>query len=475
MTGKQSTSTLESRLGGKVVGPDDDRYDAARRVWNGMIDRRPRWIVRCDGAADVIDAVNFSRVHQLMVAVRGGGHNVAGSAVCDDGLVIDLSPMKKIDVDPIARTVRAQGGVTWGELDRETQAFGLAAPGGVVSTTGIAGLTLGGGVGWLRRKYGLSCDNLISVDIVTADGALRTASATENSDLFWGIRGGGGNFGVVISFEFQLHPVGPEVMFAGALYPLEQARTVVPCWRDFIRAAPEEVSSQAVFWSVPAVDAFPPHTRGAPVVALVAMHCGSPAEGQRALQPLREFGEPLIDLSGVMPFVQVQQLYDPFLPAGAFNYYWKSLELNGLDDQVLEAVITAAESRPSPHTLLPIWHHGGAMNRPSARDSAYGDRSAEFLLSIDSTWSDPADNEKNIRWTRALWNDMHRFSSGSLYLNFAGFGEEGQALVQAAYGRDNYERLVALKNKFDPANLFRLNQNILPTAAAGLPAATAVK
>jgi FAD/FMN-containing dehydrogenase len=474
MLSTRAIAEFSARLGGRTIGPDDDGYDAARRVWNGMVDRYPGLIVRCHGAADVIEAVNFSRERSLLLAVRGGGHNVAGSAVCDGGLVIDLSPMKEIVVDPIgARTVRAQGGVTWGELDRETQAFGLATPGGVVSTTGIGGLTLGGGLGWLRRKYGLSCDNLVSVDIVTADGSLLTASASENPELFWGVRGGGGNFGVVTSFEFQLHPVGPEVMFAGVLYPLERARKVVRFWREFIRSAPDEVSSQAVFWTVPAVAAFPQKAHGAPVVALVATHCGSVAEGQRLLQPLRELGEPLIDLSGPAPFVQVQQLYDPFFPAGVLNSYWKSLELNRFDDEVIEAVVAAAASRPSPHTMIPIWHHGGAMSRRAAHETAYGDRGAEFLLSIDSTWDDPLENTTNIRWTRELWKDMHRFSSGSLYLNFGGFGEEGDALVRAAYGHETYERLVALKNKFDPGNLFRVNHNIRPTVNTETAAAAA--
>jgi FAD/FMN-containing dehydrogenase len=463
MTRLSAIAQFKARLGDKLIEPHDDQYDAARRVWNGMIDRRPRLIVRCQDVADVIEAVNFAREQQLLVAVRGGGHNVAGSAVCDGGLVIDLSPMKDIKVSPYLNRARAQGGVTWGELDEATQAFGLATPGGVVSTTGIAGLTLGGGVGWLRRKHGMSCDNLLSVDVVTADGALRTASPEENPELFWGLCGGGGNFGVVTSFEYRLHPVGPEVMFVGALYPLERAREVVTFWRDFMRDTPDEVSSQAVFWSVPDDPAFPEQLHGRPVVALVAVHCGSVAEGQQVLQPLRELGEALLDLSGPAPFAQVQQLYDPFFPAETLHYYWKSLELESLDGPVLERIIAAAESRPSPRTLIPIWHHGGAMSRRTAEETAYGDRGNEFLLSIDSTWDDPDEDERNIRWTREFWRDMHRFSSGSLYLNFGGFGEEGEALVQAAYGPQTYARLVALKDRYDPDNLFRLNHNIRPT------------
>lgn len=461
---EQAIEEFESRFRGALIRPGDDGYEQARAVWNGMIDKKPALIACCTGVADVIEAVNLARTHGLLVSVRGGGHNVAGSAVNDGGLVIDLSPMKGIQVDPERRIARAQGGVTWGELDRETQVFGLAAPGGVVSTTGIAGLTLGGGVGWLRRKYGMSIDNLLAVDIVTADGRLLKASETENRELFWGIRGGGGNFGVVTSFEYRLHPVGPEVMLAAVMYPLEIAREVVTAWRDFMDSAPEEVSSQAVFWSVPAVPGFPEETHGRPVIVLAATHCGPAAEGERVLQPLRELGTPLIDLSGPAPYTQVQQLYDPFFPEGELSYYWKSLDLNRLDEEVIEAVIAAAWSRPSPLTLIPIWHHGGAMSRVGPEATAYGDRSAPFLLSIDTTWADPADTDENIRWTRRLWQEMHRFSSGGLYLNFPGLGEEGEALVRAAYGPETYARLVALKTEYDPANLFRLNQNIKPGA-----------
>ncbi|MFP8957999.1 FAD-binding protein [Natrialbaceae archaeon A-CW3] len=448
---------------GDVIRPDDNGYDEARAVWNGMIDKYPALIARCTGVADVIDAVNFVQEHDLLVAVRGGGHNVAGTAVCNGGLVIDVSAMTGIHVDLDAQTVRTEAGATWAQLDRETQAFGLATPGGVVSTTGIAGLTLGGGLGWLRRKYGLSIDNLVSADIVTADGEFLTVSDHENSDLFWAIRGGGGNFGVVTSFEYQLHPVGPEVMFVGALYPLETARHVLREWRNFMNTAPEEVSSQAVVWSVPAIPDFPEEAHGEPIVAIVATHCGAATEGQRVLQPLRELDEPLIDLSGPAPYTEIQQLYDPFLPAGEFHYYWKSIELANLKEEVIDAVIAAAEARPSPHTMMPIWHNGGAMHRVGATETAYGARSTPYLLSIDSTWEDPSATEENIEWTRELWRDMHQFSGGGLYLNFPGLGEEGEELVRAAHGDEIHERLVALKDEYDPKNLFRLNQNITPT------------
>lgn len=452
-----------NEFAGEIIRRGDESYDEARAVWNGTIDRYPALIARCTGVADVIKAVSFARENELLLAVRGGGHNVAGSAVCDNGLVIDLSKMTGVHVDLDAQTARAEAGVTWRKLDRETQVFGLATPGGVVSTTGIAGLTLGGGVGWLRRKYGLSIDNLVSVDLVTADGEFVTTNERENSDLFWGIRGGSGNFGVVTSFEYRLHPVGPKVMFVGALYSLETAREILPAWRDFMDDAPEEVSSQAVFWSVPAIPDFPEETHGEPIVAIVATHCGSVEEGQRVLQPLREFDEPLIDLSGPAPYAQVQQLYDPFFPSGELCYYWKSIDLNRLDGEVIDAIVTTAEDRPSSRTLLPVWHHGGAMNRIGAMETAYGDRSTTYLLSIDSTWDDPADSEENIQWTREVWEDMHRFSDGGLYLNFPGFGEEGEELVRAGHGEEIYDRLVALKDKYDPENLFRTNQNIVPS------------
>ena len=446
---------------GMVIRPGDADYDEARSVWNGVIDSYPAVIAKCAGVADVIDAVNFARENDLLVSIRGGGHNVAGTAVCDSGLVIDLSEMNGIHVDLDAQTARAQAGATWADLDRETQRFGLATPGGVVSTTGIAGLTLGGGVGWLRRKYGLSIDNLVSVDLVTAEGEFLTVSEHKHPDLFWGIRGGGGNFGVVTSFEYRLHPIGPEVMFVGALYPLETARNILPEWRDFMESAPEEISSQAVFWSIPEVSVFPEDVRGEPIVAIVAMHCGPAEEGKHALQPLCELDEPLVDLSDVMPFTDVQQLYDPFLPEGEL-YYWKSLDLDRFDAEVIDALIRIAENRPSPNTLMPIWHQGGAMNAVGPTETAYGPRDTTYLLSLDSTWSDPADTDANIAWTRDVWEEMHRYSDGGLYLNFPGFGEEGEKLLRAGHGAEIHERLVELKTEYDPDNLFRLNQNVKP-------------
>ncbi len=455
---------LRQKLRGPLLTPGDAGYNEVRQVWNGLIDRRPALIARCSGTADVIDAVNFARTHNLLVSVRGGGHNVAGAAVCDGGLMIDLSLMKGIRVDPERRTARAQPGVTWGDLDRETQIFGLAAPGGVVSTTGIAGLTLGGGLGWLRSKYGLACDNLISVDLVTASGELIQASADENSDLFWAIHGGGGNFGIVTSFEYRLHPVGPQVMMCVVMYAAEDATTILPAWRDFMSQAPDEVSSQAYFWGIPAVEGFPQEIWNKPLLIITAMYAGAADEGERILAPLRQWATPVIDLSGQMPYTTAQTLFDPFLPKAQRYYYFKSTDLACLDDEVINALIACGKERPAPSVLLAIWHYGGAMQRVGPNETAFRSRQTPFLFSVDAIWDDPAQNEQIIAWSRAQVTAMRPYSSGGLYVNFSGFGEEGEALVRAIYG-ENYDRLAQLKQQYDPTNLFRMNQNIQPAAA----------
>jgi FAD/FMN-containing dehydrogenase len=411
----------------------------------------------------VVAAVTFAREKDLLLSIRGGGHNVSGAATNDGGIVIDLSAMRGVRVDPAARTVRVQGGATWGDVDRETQLFGLATPGGVVSTTGVGGLSLHGGWGWLRRKYGYCVDNLVSVDIVTADGKVRTASATENEALFWAVRGAGSNFGVVTSFEFQLHPVGPAVTLAAPFYALEDAERVLPAWRDFMATAPDEVSSSALFWGIPAVEAFPAELHGRAVLILATVYAGDAGEGGRVLQPIRELATPLLDLSGAMPYATLQGAFDPFFPKG-WLYYWKSLYLYGLDDEAMSSIIGYAADRPSPDALMGLWHlGGGAAGRVAPVATAFGSRTAPYLLSFDTTWTDPADSERNIAWTRSAWADMRRFGSGGLYLNFAGFGEEKEALVRAGYGA-NYEQLVDLKTEYDPSNLFRMNQNIRPRA-----------
>ena len=455
-----AVAVLAAAVRGEVIRPGDATYDEARAVRNGLIDKRPAVIVHCAGVADVVAALACARNHDLLVSVRGGGHNVAGSGVNDGGIVLDLSLMNEVQVDPDARTVRVQGGATWGDVDRATQRFGLATPGGNVSSTGVGGLTLGGGMGHLRRMYGFSIDNVLSADIVTADGQVRTASAAENPDLYWAIRGGGGNFGVVTSFQFRLHPVGPTVAMCAPVYALEDAPAILPAWRDFMATAPEAISSIALLWGIPAVDVFPPELHNRPVVILVAVHAGDAEDGMSAMQPLRELAKPLLDLSQSMPYVDMQSGFDAFFPKG-WLYYWKSLFLDRLDDDVLQDVLRYADGRPSPQTLMAIWHQGGASARVGSAETAFGNRESPFLLSFEATWTNPADSERNIAWTRNAWSDMHRYSSGQLYLNFGGFAEEKEALVRSAYGA-NYSRLAAIKATYDPENLFRVNQNIRP-------------
>jgi FAD/FMN-containing dehydrogenase len=453
---------LVQAVRGAVMRPGDPGYDDARFIWNGLIDRSPALIVQCTGAADVVDAVNFAREQNLLLSVKGGGHNVAGNAVNDGGLVIDLSQMRGVHVDPKTRTVRAQGGATWGDCDRETQLFGLAVPGGVVSTTGIAGLTLHGGVGHLRRKHGLSIDSLLSVDIVTADGQLRRASIDENEDLFWAVRGAGSNFGVVTSFEFEAHPVGPMVMVGAIFYPLEDAREIIPAWRDYMLGAPDELSSVALVWSVPPHEPFPPEYHGSPVLVIAGAYSGSVEDGEPVVQPLRELGRPLIDLSGPWPWLGLQSGFDALFPRGGL-YYWKSRALAELTAAAIDEIADFGARRPTPLTDITIWHHGGAMSRIDETATAYGGRDAPFLVTGEVSWSDPTQSDDAIAWGREFWAAMGNHSTGGLYLNFPGLGEENEALVRAGYGV-NYDRLAALKAKYDPTNLFRMNLNITPAS-----------
>ena len=453
-----AVAELRARMRGAVITPADAAYAAARRVWNGLIDKQPALIARCAGVADVMEALAVAREQGLSVAIRGGGHNVAGTAVNDGGLVVDLSGMKGIRLDPERRIAYAEPGVTWGELDRETQRFGLATPGGEVAMTGIAGLTLGGGLGQLRRKHGLSCDNLVSVDLVTADGRFLTASEQEHADLFWGIRGGGRNLGVVTSFAFRLHPVGPAIYEVQVWYPLEQAGEVLRGWRAFAAVAPDGATSIAALWSVPAAPAFPAAWHGRPVIILQGTYTGPVADGERVFQPLRALGEPLLDASGETTFLAVQSAFDPNFPEG-YRYYWKSVFLDDLDDAAIAAAVAAATAQPSPSTLIAIRHLGGAIGRVPEDATAYGNRSAQFLVSFDATWADPAADAANIAWTRAAWDDLSRLSGGGAYVNFAGFGEEGATLQRAIHG-GNYERLAALKRRYDPTDLFRSPLNV---------------
>jgi FAD/FMN-containing dehydrogenase len=448
---------LRAKLRGQLISRTDDGYEAARKVYNGMIDRHPFLIARCVDVADVIGAVDFARENGLTLAIRGGGHNVAGFGTCDDGLVIDLSPMKGIHVDPAKRTVRAEGGCTWGDVDHATHAFGLAAPGGVISTTGIAGLTLGGGIGYLTRKYGLSCDNLISADVVTADGRLITASADQNADLFWGLRGGGGNFGVVTSFLFRLHPV-KTVQAGPTFWPLEQAPQVMKAYREFIRKAPENVTGFMAFLTVPPVPLFPAAIHNRKVCAIIWCSTGSLDQFEAATKGLRAVGEPLLDHVGPMPFTALQTLFDPLLPPG-LQWYWRADFLNDLTDQAIPKHVEHAGKAPAGLSQVHVYPINGAAHRVGAGDTAFAYRDAMFALVIVGVDPSPANAKTITQWCKDYFDAVHAYSAGGAYVNF--MMEEGQERVQAAF-RDNYARLAAVKKKYDPTNFFRVNQNIRP-------------
>jgi FAD/FMN-containing dehydrogenase len=415
-------------LRGELLCPEDEGYDESRSIWNAMIDRRPALIARCAGAADVINCVNFARDNNLPVSVRGGGHNVAGNAVCHGGIMIDLSRMKGLHVDPVNRTARAEPGLTWGEFSHETQAFGLATNGGICSDTGIAGVTLGGGFGWLMRKHGLSLDNLVSVDIVCADGRLRKSSATENEDLFFGIRGTHSNLGVVTSLEYRLHPVGPMVLAGMVLHPLDKAEEVLKFYREYNSSAPDEMSAWAALLTTP---------DGQPMVALLACYVGAMDVAEKVVQPLKEFGPPLVDM------------------------IWKSGLLKNLDDEAIATLAQAFEGVTSPYSSVLVEQLGGAVGRVGSDETAFSHRTAPYDLVIMPMWTDAAESDVHTRWADELWRQMQPFSSGGVYVNYLS-NDEGEARVKAAYGA-NYQRLVALKNKYDPTNLFRINQNIKPT------------
>lgn len=448
---------------GTLINSSDSRYDKARRVWNGIIDRHPVLIAQCKDTSDVISALRFARENDLLVSVRGGGHHVAGYAVCDDGLVIDMSSMCEIQVDPENRTVSVGAGARWADVDEATQPFGLATPGGEVSETGVAGLTLGGGVGYIRRKYGLSCDNLLSVEMVTAEGQLIKASESENSDLFWALRGGGGNFGIVTTFEYRLHPVGPNVTTVNPFYPVGKARQVLRKWREFTAKAPEEATTAFAIWVVPSHPDIPENLHGTNVCIFDGMHIGASDAADVDFRPLREMDGKLLDLSDRVPYVEAQRSFDEFFPDNRL-YYWKALFLDELSDEVIEAIVSRAEERPSPETLVIIRHLGGAINRVGSSETAYQHRGARFMLSIDGAWNDPEESDRNIAWIRKFWEDMQPYSTGGVYLNFSGFGEGERNLWQASHG-DNYERLTEVKRIYDPSNFFRMNQNIQPAEA----------
>jgi FAD/FMN-containing dehydrogenase len=457
---KVEAELLRAGVRGPVILPADPGYDAARAIWNGAIDRRPACIVRCTGVADVVAAVDFARERDLLVAVRSGGHGVGGHALCDGGVVIDLSPMKGIRVDPVARTARAEAGVLWGELDRETQLHGLATVGGIVTHTGIAGLTLGGGIGWLMRKHGATVDNLLSADVVTAQGEIVTASEEENPDLFWAIRGGGGNFGVVTSFEYRLHPVGPVVLAGPVFHLLEDAPEVLRFYREFIAGAPDELTTIFELSVAPPAPFLPEEVHGKQVVMVGACYAGSPDEGAEVVRPLKQFGRPIVDLLEPKRYTALQSMFDPMVPHG-WHRYWKSVELPPLTDTAIDTLVEHAPAVTSPKSYCIVFQLGGALARVSEDETAFSQRDAAHNVNVNAVWTeeDP-DAERHIAWAREYFDALQPHAGGRVYVNF--LGEEGGTRVRQAYGARNYERLVELKRAYDPTNLFRLNQNIEP-------------
>jgi hypothetical protein len=448
--GEDSLQHFRNGLRGQCILPGDDGYDGARRVWNAMVEKRPALIARCAGVSDVITAVEFALAHDLRVAVRGGGHNVAGNALCDGGLVIDLSPMKSVRIEPGARRARAEPGVVWGEFDRETQKFGLATTGGVVSTTGIAGLTLGGGVGWLHAMYGLSADNLLSADVVLSDGRLLTASADENEDLFWALRGGGGNFGIVTSFEYRLHPLDG-VLAGPVFHPADRAFDVLRFYRDFTARLPDELSVYAGFLTDP---------EGNRLIGLVSCYVGPAEEGERLVRPVREFGPPVADMVGPMPYMTLQTMFDGAFPPGRQNY-WKSGFLADMSDEALRVVVDYAAAMPSPTSMVMIENYHGAYSRVGPSETPYNNRDAHYDLLILASWSDPAESDKNIGWARSFYEAMRSHLTDKAFPNLMGQDEMADR-ERLAYGA-NSARLAEVKRKYDPADFFRLNLNIKPS------------
>ena len=453
---------LRSGLHGSLLTPSSDGYDQARTIWNAMIDRRPAVIARCADAGDAAKAVRFAQAHDLVVAVRGGGHNIAGNAVCDGGIVIDLSPMTSVRVDPAARTARVGGGATLADFDREAQAHGLATPLGINSTTGVAGLTLGGGFGWLSRRLGLTIDNLLSAEVVTAAGDIIQVSASEHPDLFWAIRGGGGNFGVVTSFEFRLHPVGPEVLSGMIVHPLADARDVLHFYRDFLPTTPEELVCWFVLRKAPPLPFLPPEWHGREILALALCWSGGVEEGVRAAAPLRAFGRPLADLVAPHPNAARQTVHDPQLGPGQRNYR-KSHDFRELNDGLIDVLVYYAGKLPDPQSEIAFAQLGGAVSRVPSAATAYTHRDAQFVLNVHGRWGDAAKDAACIGWARELFWATTPFATGGVYVNFL-TQEEGDR-IRAAYG-GNYDRLVRLKSRYDPTNLFRVNQNIRPPAYA---------
>ncbi|MDO3722123.1 FAD-binding oxidoreductase [Marinobacter sp. chi1] len=445
-------------FGGSVLEPADSGYDDARQIWNAMIDRKPALIARCKSAEDVVAAVNFGREQRMLVSVKGGGHNIAGNAVCDDGLMIDLSQMKDVEIDADNRRALVGPGCTLADFDAAAQSHGLATPLGINSTTGVAGLTLGGGFGWLSRKFGMTIDNLISADVVTADGRMILASDSENPDLFWGLRGGGGNFGIVTSFEFKLHPVGPDLLSGLMVFPFGQAKSVLTQFARFTETMPDELNVWMVMRHAPPLPFLPESVHGERIVALAICYAGDPAVGQKLIEPLRSFGDAHGEHVGVQPFADWQQAFDPLLTEGARNY-WKSHNFVKLTDEVLEVLIDYGSKLPSPHCEIFIGSLGGATGRVAADAMAYSSRDANYVMNVHGRWEKPEEDDRCRGWARAFFEAAKPYASSGAYINFLSQDETDR--VEFAYGAA-YERLVEVKNKYDPENLFRVNQNIRP-------------
>jgi FAD/FMN-containing dehydrogenase len=459
VVGEATVGELQAVVRGQVIRPGDSDYDEARAIWNAAHDKYPALVVRCAGTADVIKTVEFARSQGLPLAVRGGAHSIAGFSTCDGGVVLDLSPMRAVRVDPEARRAVAQGGATWADFDHETQAFGLATTGGLISTTGLGGFTLGGGIGWLLRKHGLTCDNLVSADVVTADGHLVHSSAEQNSDLFWALRGGGGNFGVATSLEYALHRVGPTVLGGLVFFPGEAARQVLTGWRRLTTSMPDELTSLVDLTTAPPVPFLPESVHGKPIVAVGAMYCGPQDSGEHVAAPLRTLAEPVADLLGSVPYAAMQQMLDPLWQAGAHNYFTSAM-IDDLPDSAIDELIARWSAKPTPQSEIHIHHAGGAMERVSAAETAFAHRTSPYLLNVIARSVDGVNFDGDTTWARDARTAMAGYGSDAMYVNFT--GDAGADKVRASYPPETYTKLVAVKRRYDPTNLFRLNQNIPP-------------
>ena len=451
------TADFASKLLGKIVLPGNPEYDESRKIWNAMIDRKPAFIVRCMGTADVVNCVKFARENNLLVCVRGAGHNIAGMSLADDAMLIDLSSMKRVWINPQTRTAIVSPGATLRHVDHEAQAYGLATPLGIASTTGVAGLTLGGGFGWLSRGHGLAADNLLSAEVVTADGKVLLASEKENADLFWALRGGSGNFGIVTSFQFKLYPVGPQVLAGLIVHPFQDAKKVFRYYRSFASSAPDKATCWVILRKAPPLPFLPPEVHGKEVFVIAAIYAGDIKEGEKILEPLRRFGNPIADVIGPVLFAAWQQAFDPLLTPGARNY-WKSHNYTELTDDLLDILVEYTSRLPSASTEIFVGQLGGAINQVAPDATAYPHRNANFVMTVHARWENISDDTICVEWAKELSDKIAPYTTGGVYVNFI---SEGENRIAAAFG-SNYERLAKIKSKYDPENFFRVNQNILP-------------